>query len=365
MKILCDRQQLQEAFATVAGIAPQKTPKPIIKNVHLEAHGDSLVLFATDMDLSAVVRLDTVKVTEPGTVLLPARETSALLREIADPTVSLESKDDRCTLEGGGGSFVLVGDDPDQFPAKQELVGGTRVSLPAAALIDMVKKTMFAAAKEETRYAINGVLFDCKDSALQLVATDGRRLALAYRNLEDPEVSPAQAIVPVRTLQALTRSFSEDGDAVVEIAFGDNQVGFTIGSTQLVSQLLDNRFPEYEAVVPRTAESTIEISRDLLERNLRRVAILSSGDVRLVKFAFSGSQLEMTAESSGVGRADLRMDVLINGPGGEIGFNPDFLLEALRVADLEMIRLDMTDGSTPAKLTMAEAFTYVVMPVSS
>ena len=102
-----------------------------------------------------------------------------------------------------------------------------------------------------------------------------------------------------------------------------------------------------------------------MERSLRRVAILSSGDVRLVKFAFGGTQLEMTAESSGVGRADVRMDVAIDGPGGEIGFNPDYVLEALRVSDLEMIRLDMTDGSTPAKMTLAEAFTYVVMPVSS
>ena len=137
-----------------------------------------------------------------------------------------------------------------------------------------------------------------------------------------------------------------------------------MGGTTLVSQLLEYKFPEYEVVIPKAAETSIEIQRDQLEQNLRKVAVMSSGDLRMVRFNFSSSSLEMSAESSGIGRADLVMDVEVKGAGGSISFNPDYVLDALKVADLETIRLDMTDDSTPAKLTLGEAYTYVLMPIS-
>src|SRR5688572_5307958 len=156
MKILCDRHQLNEAFNVVAGIAPLKSPKPIVQNVLLRADDEGLTLMATDFEMSARVTLASVKVDKEGTALLPARETSALLRELSDPTVSVTTKQGRSTLESGGGSFVLVGDDPEQFPAIPELQGKSPARLPAGRFLAMVKRTTFAAAKEETRYSING-----------------------------------------------------------------------------------------------------------------------------------------------------------------------------------------------------------------
>jgi len=370
MKILCDRQQLLDAFGVATGIVPLKTPKAIAKNVLVQAENDQLTIFATDFEMSARIQLESVKVKQPGSALLPAKETHSLLREINDPTVTLESEEFRCTLTSGGGSFVLVGDDPAEFPQQIQLEDGVRISVSAQRLASLIRKTLFAAAKDESRYAINGLLLEVKDDQLRAVGTDGRRLALNYEAIEGTP-KPASMIVPARALQALSRAISESERDDVEIVFSSKQAGFQMGQagapTQvlLVSQLIDSQFPDYEAVLPKAVETTVEIHRDLLESNLRRVAVLTSGELRLVRFNFNSSYLELSAESAGVGRADVKMDVDVKGPGVSIGFNPDFVLEALKVTELDTIRLDLTDEETPAKFSLGESFAYVLMPISS
>src|SRR5688572_26309182 len=172
MKILCDRTQLQEAVGIVSSVVPLKTTKPILENLLLRADDDGITLFATDLEMAAKVKLDAVKVSKKGAVLLPAYETAALLREMSDPTVTLESTDQRCRIESSGGSFVLLGENPEQFPEELQLKGGKKLELPAGAVLRMVQETAFAAAREETRYAINGVLLDLAAGCLRLVATD-------------------------------------------------------------------------------------------------------------------------------------------------------------------------------------------------
>jgi len=355
-----------EAVSVVSSAVPSKTTKPILQNVLLRADKDGMTLFATDLEMAAKVRLDSVKVSSPGTVLLPGKETAALLRELSDPTVTLESSDLRCRIESGGGSFVLLGDDPDQFPDEITVASGKSIELPSGVLYRMVQETMFAAAREETRYAINGVLVDSGGGCVRLVATDGRRLAISYENLPDtPEDdSPFKAVVPLRALATLARALTEGSKEPLTIEVGDKQVVFTTGQTQLVSQLLETRFPDYEGVMPKSADTTVEIPKAVLEASLRRSAVLCAAEMRMVRFEVGEQSLRMTAESSARGRADVSVDAVVKGAGGNINFNPDYILEALRHCDLEEIRLDMSDDSMPAKFTLGESFTYVVMPIS-
>ena len=363
MKILCDRQQLQEAFTVVGGIPPLKTPKPVIQSVLMDATADGVTLYATDLEISAKVPVDAVKVAEPGRTLLPARETSALLRELSDPTLTLSGQEGRTTIDAGTGSFVLVSNDPSQFPAEPEFKQGVEVEVPVREFLDMIRRTSFAAAREETRYAINGLLLELKDGGARLVGTDGRRLALCYTE-HGGDAQNSRVVIPIRALQALSKAVSDESSEPLRISISSNQIRFALDGTELISQLLDNRFPEYEQVIPKAADSTIEIEREPLEKNLRRVAILSSGEVRMVRFKFEGSEVKLSAESSGIGRADLSMGIELNGPGGSISFNPDFLLDALKVSDRELVRIDMTDDSTPAKFTLGDSYTYILMPIS-
>ncbi|MBK8980474.1 MAG: DNA polymerase III subunit beta [Planctomycetes bacterium] len=364
MKILCDRQQLQDAFSVVGGIPPVKTPNPIVQNVLLRAEGDQVVFFATDYELSARSVMASVQVLEPGAVLLPARETGQLLRELSEPTVSLAGSDDhRTTIECGSGSYQLVGDDPAEFPAEPQFDGTVELQVTSGAFLEMFRRTSFAVAREETRYAINGLLLDYDSGNLRLVGTDGRRLALCHQEIEGPD-EPARAVVPLRALQALGRAIDGEQDAVLRVQLGDNRIAFQLGTTTVISQLLDNRFPAYEQVIPKVAETSIEVDRLQLERGVRRVAVLSSGDVRMVRFEFRDAALLLSAESSGVGRAKHTIDATIEGPSSAISFNPDYLLDALKVSDREIIRIDMTDDSTPARFALGETYTYVLMPIS-
>lgn len=362
MKILCDRTALQEAVNVVSSVVPVKTPKPILQNLLVRAEGDSITLFATDLEMAARVELDSVKVTRKGSVLLPARETGALLRELSDPTVTLESSDQRCRIESGGGSFVLLGEDPQQYPDEAQVKSGKRLEIPAGRMLRMIQETVFAAAREETRYAINGVLIDAAAGCLRMVATDGRRLAISYENVDTK--SEFKVVVPLRALNTLARALGEGSKANLTLDVGDKQIVFNTGKMQLVSQLLETRFPDYEGVLPKAADTSVEIQRSVLESALRRAAILCSAELRMVRFEVGEQSLRMTAESSARGRADVVIDCAVKGAGGSINFNPDYILEALRVCQLDQIRLDMSDDSMPAKFTLGESFTYVVMPIS-
>jgi DNA polymerase-3 subunit beta len=365
MKILCDRNQLQEAFSFVAGIAAQKTPKPILQNVLLDAQQDRATFYATDQEILARVDLKSVKVSRPGKALLPAKETGALLRELTDPTVTITGKEFRCTLESGGGSFVLVGDDPDKFPTPTlALEGEQSFSIPTLVFLNMVRKTIFATAREESRYTINGLLIDCREDCVRFVATDGRRLALNYHNLSGTGHPTLKVVVPVRALQVLARAVAEEEKGEIRITCTENQAGFQFGDSLLITQLLENSFPDYEVVIPKRAETSCDLDRDLLERCVRQVAVLSSGDLRVIRLNFENQTLELSAESSDKGRADQVMPADVKGAGGALSFNPDFLLEALKVTDQAVVRLDMSDDSKPAKMSLGEAFTYVLMPIS-
>jgi DNA polymerase-3 subunit beta len=229
-------------------------------------------------------------------------------------------------------------------------------------MLRMIQETMFAAAKEETRYAINGVLLDAAAGCVRMVATDGRRLAISYENTDTK--AEFKVVVPLRALATLSRALTEGSKEPLRIEVGDKQIVFTTGKALLVSQLLETRFPDYEGVLPKSADTTIEMSRPALEGALRRAAILCAAELRMVRFEVGEKSLRMTAESSARGRADVPIDVSVKGAGGSINFNPDYILEALRVCQMETIRLDMSDDSMPAKFTLGESFTYVVMPIS-
>ncbi|MGE0142538.1 MAG: DNA polymerase III subunit beta [Planctomycetota bacterium] len=364
MKILCDRQELQDAFAAVSGIPPVKSTKTVLQNVLLRAEPERVVFLATDNEMTARATLRSVKVSEPGSILLPCRETSALIRELSEPTVAIKASSDRCRIESGSGSFDLLSADVDQFPPEPKLQAEVELEVSMKDILQMYRRTSFACAKEETRYAINGVLIDFVDGCLRMVGTDGRRLALAYTNIAT-QAPRIRAVVPLRALNALTKAFADDSEAMLTIGIARSQIRFEAAGNLLVSQLLDNRFPDYEQVIPKAAETVIEVDRQELERNLRRVAVLASNDIRMVALEFADGNLDMRAESSSVGKAHLTMAVDMKGKPVKMGFNPDFLIEALRVSELDTIRIDVVDGSVPIKCALGESYSYILMPIGA
>jgi DNA polymerase III subunit beta len=168
----------------------------------------------------------------------------------------------------------------------------------------------------------------------------------------------------LRALSTLARALTEGSKEPISISVSEKQITFTTGHTQLVSQLLETRFPDYEGVLPKAADTTVEVQRSVLESALRRASILCASELRMVRFEVGDRALQLTAESATRGRADVSIDAVVKGSGGSINFNPDYITEALRQSKMDQIRLDMSDDSMPAKFTLGESFTYVVMPIS-
>jgi DNA polymerase-3 subunit beta len=381
MRILCDRARLLDGVGIVSAAVPAKAIKRVLQNIHLRVAKDELRLFATDLEIAISTRIDQVKVEGSGDCLLPARELAAILRELSEPTVTLEADENRCRIETRSGTFTLMGDDPAEYPATFQGAEGEPVRIGAAALADLVRKTSFAAAREATRYAMNGVLCQVREEKLRMVGTDGRRLALAHRRLEGSSGPKAgvehTAIVPVKVLASVVRALPPaDSDAppeaeasagtsdAVAIRFGPSHISFSFGLSEVHARLIDGEFPQFDGVVPRTSETTAEFNRALFESSTRKAAILAGQDSRAVRFTLDASTLRLSSEVANVGTAEITMEADVKGPGGTDLYNPDYLLEFLKVTPIETLLFHFTDESSPCKFTVGEDYQYVIMPIT-
>ena len=363
MKVLCKREQLREALTVVNGIIPVKSPRPAIENVCLVATKDCLELVGTDLDVSVRFRLDEVKVEEPGTALVPARVASDFVRDLSTESIVLETKDGICTIQGETDHCELVTIDPDEFPVVPRFKDEGAITLQAGVFTKLVSRTAFAAARDQGRYAMHGILTLVEDEILRLVATDGRRLAIAHAPIETDGSPPRRAIVPAKGLQLLCRVMT-DALENVKFHFDKNQIGVKTRNAEVFARLIEGDFPRYAAVVPQTSTNVIEADADLLGRKLRLVANVTAADTRAVKLGFRTNQMVITGRSAGTGEAQAEMDVAYPGEEAEIAFNPDYLIDGLKNCESDLVKLEFNEKTSPGKFTLGENYVYIVMPIT-
>ncbi|TAJ16989.1 MAG: hypothetical protein EPO68_10175, partial [Planctomycetota bacterium] len=242
-----------------------------------------------------------------------------------------------------------------------------------------VHRTIFAAAKEQGRYAMHGVLIELAEDAIKFVATDGRRLALTKSPLDTRSMPPRRAIVPTKGLSLFSRVVREPL-ANVEIQFSENQMALKARSVVLpekeggeprvteeieaFARLIEGEFPKYATVIPNSSENTVEAEADLLTRKLRLVANVTSAETRAVKLSFTKGELEIKARSPARGEASARLPVDFKGKAVDIAFNPDFVLDGLKNCEMTPVRLEFKDRQSPGKFKLGEDYHYVVMPIT-
>ena len=369
MKI--NRKELLAALKLAARVAPTKSPKPVLQNVHLEADGARLIVTATDLELYSRTELK-----GGGSAkwkrLVSAKDARDLIKALPDETVELRPAPDSLSMIVGGS--MLVGDEPEMFPVFPE-VNDTRgvdlpaVDLPAVDFKRMIDDVRYAAAREGSRYMINGVLMELKDSKLRLVATDGRRLAITERAAGSDD-GPIHAVVPVDALNALRVSIGKDKAALIHVETADavwcshtmSWVQFTWGNSTLISRSLECKFPDYSCVIPRDPPIFVDVERKPLEAAIKRLMVHTVEDLPLITFDVGCDEhLTLTAEAAGRGKGEVILKTTGEGEG-RIAFAPDYVLDALKASTLETIRLRFTDSDTPAVFDLG--FTYVLMPVS-
>lgn len=365
MKVLCDREKLREGLAVVNSVIPSKTTKAVLTNVCLVATADALELVGTDLDLAVRYKLsDDVKVEEPGTVVVPARVTLDFVRDLTGTTVIIEAGDARCTLKSGEDVCELVTTDPDEFPVVARFDEEGSSSIQAGSFTTLVGRTVFAAAREQGRYAMHGVLTEIDEENLRMVATDGRRLAVASAPVQAARRPDQPVIVPARGMQLFCR-VSSDPLAQVRLSFGDNNtMGFKTPEAEVFARLIDGEFPRYSAVIPKDATHRIEADADLFGRKLRLVANVTGEEARAVRLSAAQGALEFSGASAGRGEAHARMEIEFKGDAAEIAFNPDYVLDGIKNCESGTLRLEFNEKTSPGKFTLGENYIYVVMPIT-
>jgi DNA polymerase-3 subunit beta len=364
MKVLCDREKLREALAVVNSVVPSKTTKAVLTNVCLVASTDALELVGTDLDVAVRYRLsDDVKVDETGTLLVPARVALDFVRDLSGETLVIEAGAARCVLRSGEDDCELVMADPEEFPVVPRFEDGGAYTMQAGRFSNLVGKTAFAAAREQGRYAMHGVLAEVEDQNLRLVATDGRRLAVASAPLEARRPLEKPVIVPTKALQLFCRVVRDPLENV-QLSFSESQIGFRTSQAEVFARLIDGEFPRYAAVLPREASHRVEADAELFSRKLRLVANVTGDEARAVRLSFQNGQMELFGQSAGRGEAHARMAVEYGGDEAEIAFNPDFVLDGIKNCEGGTLKLEFNERTSPGKFQLGENYVYVVMPIT-
>lgn len=364
MKFRFNREEMAEALSAVSSVAAVRTTKDILRCVRLEVQSDVVLLSATDLELSLRYGVTQVEVEQPGAVLAVADVLTRIVRECTDEVLTAESKGNVLHLRESGSHFQLVTQDAREFPAVATMEGDPDITIEHAQLSRLIELTAFATARESTRYAINGVLWEVTDSKLTLAATDGRRLAVASGSLStEPRADIPQAIVPTKALSVFNR-LPIEAEARVGVRFASNQLLLNTGPALVGTALVEGHFPKYQDVVPPDCDRVATINAAEFQSALRRASLLTNEESRGVRFAFQEDSLTLSSRAPEQGEAEISLPVKFKAEPLEIGFNPAFLLDVLRVAHAEELTLALREPTRPGILRLEDDFVYVLMPVN-
>ena len=364
MKLSVNRNELWQGINTVLDAVPSKPALPVLANILLVAEDNTLALFATDLDLSIRTEVPAT-VEQKGRITVPARTFAEIAREWPEAELSLVVEEDRLRLSGdlgsvesGEGAYSLSGMTADEFPSMPTSLEGVSISLgdseelSAKLLLNMIDKTSFAVSKDDTRPVLNGVLWRIDSEGMEMVATDGSRLACYRRNLDVRVQSDQEAgvIVPPQALAQMGKLLSGH-DGTVEVTLGETQLFLSTGTTHLLSRLIEGPYVEYAQVIPKENDKNLRVDVDRLLPTVRRVSILSSSYTRQVRLKLDSSSIELSAASPEIGgEAREQIPASFDGEEMEIGYNAQFLMEILRKMDTQTVRFELNDNVTAALL---------------
>ncbi len=367
MKVLCDRGALVDALNLVSGVVVARTPRPVLRCVKLAAGEDGLTLAATDLEASVKVTTARVEVQEGGEALIPCEKLNQIVRESVDTTLSLETEKDVAHIRGADSHFQIYGHPVADFPPVAQFSGEADFRIDAEGFSQLISRTVFAAARENSRYAMNGVLIEREGKKLSVVATDGRRLALAKGDCAPSDADQEgrhEAIVPTRALGMLQRLF-EDADQQVQVKVADNNIVFATETAVLSSNLVEGNFPPYRDVIPHDTDIKATLNTEVFARAVRRAALLTNEESKGIRIAFASDGITLSSRAPEMGEAEIRSEVAgYDGQAVEIGFNPNFILDCLKVTDVEEVVVDLKAPNKPGLIRSGNEFLYVIMPVN-
>src|SRR5438552_3220361 len=364
LKIKTTNDKLLGPLAQVTGIVERRHTLPILSNVLITATGSRVEFLATDLEVQITSRAELSGAAE-GSVTVGARKLYDILRSLPeDAEVAIEAKESRMTVRAGKSRFNLQTLAAADFPRMVEAKDETKtLTLPQKALKDALRLVQFAMAVQDIRYYLNGVLFSIDKDTLRVVATDGHRLSYASQSLGSDHGS-VEAILPRKTVLELIKLLGDTEDTV-SLAVGSNQARFSFGGIEIVSKIVEGKFPDYQKVIPTVHKNRVEIDRIALAQSLNRAAILSNEKIRGVRLVFTKDALSIICTNNEQEEAEEGLAIDYAGDPLDIGFNISYLLDVLNHVDTPTVSITMGDSNSSALVQMPgnDDFKYVVLPM--
>jgi DNA polymerase-3 subunit beta len=363
MKLTVEREKLLAPLQAVIGVVERRQTMPVLANVLLGVRQGQLSITATDLEVELVAATD-VAVQEAGDITVPGRKFLDILRALPEKvSVALGLEGEKVVIKAGRSRFSLATLPAAEFPVIDDINSQQTVQIPRKELLRLLEKTHFSMAQQDVRYYLNGMLLEIDAMSLRAVATDGHRLALCETALAAKAKSAQQVIVPRKGVLELQRVLTEEGTA--ELAIGSNHVRAQIGDVRFTSKLIDGRFPEYSRVIPAAAAHAIRADRDVLRQALQRTAILSNEKYRGIRITAKKNMLTVQAHNPEQEEAEEEIEVSYDGSDLEVGFNVNYLLDALAAIDGQEVELGLTDSNSSCLIRSPGNATarYVVMPM--
>jgi DNA polymerase-3 subunit beta len=366
MNLTIAKDQLINGLQAVQNVVSTRSTLPILSNVLLRAENDRLELTATDLDVTIICSVE-AKVARAGATTVPVKKLFGIVRELGNAELEMDVDDKNlCAIQSGPSYYKIHGLGADEYPPVPKFKEEKKVVLNQETMKGMLRKTSFAISSDETRYVLNGIYISLKEHKMTMVATDGRRLSLVDEELDVPEGSQGEFIIPSKTVNELNRLLQDKGE--IEIRYAENQASFNLreeksAPTVVVTKLIEGNYPNYRQVIPVETKERVPLMREEFLHALRRAEIMTSEKANSVKMSFGKNKLEITANSPEVGEA--KETIAINYKGKEIAvaFNPKYLIEPLTALPQDEVFVELIDELSPGVLKINGPFLYVVMPM--
>jgi DNA polymerase III subunit beta len=363
MKFSASREQFLGPLQSVIGVVERRQTMPVLSNVLIAARNNKLSITGTDLEVELVAAAE-VNVQQPGEITVPGRKLLDICRALPEKTnITFTTEGDRVSMRAGKSRFTLSSLPAGEFPVVDEINAQQTLVLSQGDFRRLIDKTQFSMAQQDVRYYLNGLLLETDGKTLRAVATDGHRLALCEASMESKAKTNQQVIVPRKGVLELQRILGGDGN--IELGIGTNHIRAQIGDVRFTSKLIDGRFPEYGRVIPANPTKLVEADRDALRQSLQRTAILSNEKYRGIRLNLKSDVVTIQAHNPEQEEAEDQVEVGYKGEEVEIGFNVNYLLDALAAVDSEKVVLGLTDGNSSCLIRASgtEVAKYVVMPM--
>lgn len=363
MKFSAAREVLLKPLQAVIGVVERRQTMPILSNVLIIAQDGRLSVTATDLEVELVAQAE-VDVENGGEITVSGRKLLDICKALPEGSdIHISLSGEKLSVRAGRSKFNLATLPAAEFPVVEDIKAGQTISVSQEALGHLIEKTHFSMAQQDVRYYLNGMLLETSGQHLRAVATDGHRLALCQVELDGADLEEQQVIVPRKGVLELQRLMSGEGDLNIEL--GSNHIRIQLEGIRFTSKLIDGKFPEYDRVIPKESANELKANRSEFRDALQRTAILSNEKYRGIRLVIRDSGVILQAHNPEQEEAEEELEVEYSGEDIEIGFNVNYLLDALGAVEGDIVTLSVQDSNSSCLIRQPgnEDSTFVVMPM--